>query len=122
VQFGARPIPIDGDNIPQVEKTAIEWFGALTEAFGPAFENRDQTLASSPTAMAALGAVGHPLIHIEAIRRRRRLGGPSVGEQPVLRPRSAGHELRPVGRAGHLVLRGIRGVAGNDYHDAGRQL
>ena len=64
VQFGARPVPMEKELIPQVEVAAIDWFTALTDAFGPAFENRDQSLASSPTAMAALGAIGHPLIHI----------------------------------------------------------
>jgi DNA sulfur modification protein DndB len=64
VQFGARPVPLEKDLIAAVEAAAIDWFGALTEAFGPAFENRDQSLASSPTAMAALGAIGHPLIHV----------------------------------------------------------
>lgn len=37
---------------------------ALTDAFGPAMENREHSLASSPTAMSALGAIGHPLINI----------------------------------------------------------
>jgi|SRR5580704_1698120 DGQHR domain-containing protein len=64
VQFGARPVPLDADAISPVETAAIEWFTALTDAFGPAFENRDLSLASSPTAMAALGAIGNPLVHI----------------------------------------------------------
>ena len=62
VQFGARPVPIAAELVPQIELAAIEWFGALTSRFGPAFENRDQCLAASPTAMAALGAIGHPLV------------------------------------------------------------
>lgn len=70
VQFGARPVPMDKDLIPQVEAAAIDWFSALTDVFGPAFENRDQSLASSPTAMAALGAIGHPLIHITDAKDR----------------------------------------------------
>lgn len=64
VQFGARPVPLDKELTKAVELAAIDWFSALTDAFGPAFENREQSLASSPTAMAALGAIGHPLVHI----------------------------------------------------------
>jgi DNA sulfur modification protein DndB len=64
VQFGARPVPLEKDLTEAVEAAAIDWFGALTDTFGPALENRDQSLASSPTAMAALGAIGNPLVHI----------------------------------------------------------
>src|SRR5262249_17182169 len=63
VQYGARPVPID-ELLGMIEAAAVEWFRVVTDAFGPAIENRLQTLASSPTAMAAIGAVGHPLIHI----------------------------------------------------------
>jgi DNA sulfur modification protein DndB len=64
VQFGARPVPLDATLAKQVETAAVEWFTELTEVFGSAFENREHSLASSPTAMAALGAIGNPLIHI----------------------------------------------------------
>lgn len=63
VQYGARPVPID-DKLEAIEAAALDWFGAFTDAFGPALENRAQSLASSPTAMAAIGAIGNPLIHI----------------------------------------------------------
>ena len=43
VQFGARPVPLEKDLMAAVETAAIDWFVALTEAFGPAFANRDQT-------------------------------------------------------------------------------
>ena len=70
VQFGARPVPIDHGLVPQIETAAIDWFAAFTDAFGPALANRAQSLASSPTAMAALGAVGNPLVHIEDAQDR----------------------------------------------------
>ncbi len=70
VQYGARPVPLDQKFADVVEVTAIEWFTALADAFGPAFENREHSLASSPTAMAALGAVGNPLTGIADPRDR----------------------------------------------------
>jgi DGQHR domain-containing protein len=70
VQFGARPVPLEKELMPAVEASAIEWFTALTDNFRPAFENRDQSLASSPTAMAALGAIGHPLVQMADPRDR----------------------------------------------------
>jgi len=70
VQYGARPVPMD-DNLAAVESAAIDWFRAFTDAFGPALENREQALASSPTAMAAIGAIGQPLIHISDPQDRK---------------------------------------------------
>ncbi|SDG87493.1 DNA sulfur modification protein DndB [Bradyrhizobium sp. Rc2d] len=64
VQYGARPVPVPEETINAIERAAIDWFNALTEAYGPALENREHSLASSPTAMAALGAVGHPLVNV----------------------------------------------------------
>jgi DNA sulfur modification protein DndB len=70
IQYGARPVPIPADLAEKVERAAIEWFTAVTEAYGPVLENREKSLASSPTAMAALGAIGHPLINISDPKER----------------------------------------------------
>jgi DNA sulfur modification protein DndB len=64
VQYGARPVPIDDDALPQVEAAGIDWFRAVTEVIGPAIENRDQKLASAPSVFAAIGAVGNQLVGI----------------------------------------------------------
>ncbi len=42
--------------------SAMEWFQALTDTFGPALENRKGGVASAPAVMAALGAMGHTLV------------------------------------------------------------
>jgi DNA sulfur modification protein DndB len=65
VQFGARPVPIEASLQPKIEAAALEWLSALTSAYGPTLENRDRNLMSSPTVMAALGALGNPLIHVD---------------------------------------------------------
>ncbi len=62
VKYGARPVPMPMDRVPAIRKAAIEWFTALAKHIGPAMENRRQALAASSSAMAALGAVGHPLV------------------------------------------------------------
>jgi DNA sulfur modification protein DndB len=62
VKYGAKPVPKPLEQVPAIKKAAIEWFLALAEVVGPAMENRSQTLAASSSAMAALGAVGHPLV------------------------------------------------------------
>jgi DNA sulfur modification protein DndB len=62
VKYGAKPVAKPLEHVPAIRKAAIEWFLALAEVVGPAMENRRQTLAAASSAMAALGAVGHPLV------------------------------------------------------------
>lgn len=73
VQFGARPVPIDEKDIPAIKAAAIDWFSSLSAAVGPALEDRENKLASSPSVLAALGAVGHQLVAIsDPIARKSR--------------------------------------------------
>jgi len=74
VQYGTRPVPIDRDIVPQLTKVAIEWFQGVTSIVGAAIENRVQSVASASSVMAAIGAVGHPLVDIanDAERAKRR--------------------------------------------------
>jgi DGQHR domain-containing protein len=64
VQFGARPVPIDEHDLPAVEAAAIDWFTAVAEAIGPAMEDREAKLAGAPAILAAIGAMGNPLVKI----------------------------------------------------------
>jgi DGQHR domain-containing protein len=64
VQFGARPVPLDDADIPGIEAAAVDWFKALADAIGPALEDRVNKLASSPSVLAALGAVGQQVVAI----------------------------------------------------------
>ena len=41
----------------EFEQVAVEWFKAISEAFGPAIEHRERTLISAPAVLAAIGAV-----------------------------------------------------------------
>jgi DNA sulfur modification protein DndB len=73
VAYGARPVPVPMKDVPNIERAAIEWFGALARVIGPAMENRSQTLASSSSIMAALGAMGHALVDVGDDAQRRDL-------------------------------------------------
>lgn len=64
VQYGARPVPINNADIAGLEAAAIDWFTALSEAIGPALEDRVNKLASSPSVLAALGAIGQQVVPI----------------------------------------------------------
>jgi DGQHR domain-containing protein len=62
IQFGARPVPADDAEIAAIEAAAVDWFKALSDAIGPALEDRVNKLASSPTVLAALGAIGQQVV------------------------------------------------------------
>jgi DNA sulfur modification protein DndB len=64
IQFGARPVPVSDGEIPVIEAAAVDWFKALSDAIGPALEDRVNKLASSPTVLAALGAIGQQAVAI----------------------------------------------------------
>lgn len=71
LKWGTRPVPIDGKEVPRIQTAAIDWFTAVTEAIGPALQDRDTKLASAPAVLAAIGALGEPLTHYadDAVRR-----------------------------------------------------
>jgi DNA-sulfur modification-associated len=71
VQYGTRPVPIDQGKLDAIESAAIDWFSALSAHFGPILENRELYLMSSPSVMAALGAIGHVLVDCEDPNERR---------------------------------------------------
>jgi DGQHR domain-containing protein len=73
VKYGAKPVPKPLEQVPAIKRAAIEWFSALAEVVGPAMENRSQNLAAASSAMAALGAVGHPLVEIADDSERAQL-------------------------------------------------
>ena len=62
VQFGSRPVPIDDADLPAIQAAALDWFEAIAQAIGPAIEDREHKLASAPTVLAAIGAIGSPLV------------------------------------------------------------
>lgn len=65
VKYGARPVAISADKLPQLRDRAVDWFGALTELLGPAMENREHRIASAPSMLAALGAVGNGILNVD---------------------------------------------------------
>ena len=64
VRYGAKPVSIPKHRVPSISAVATEWFGAVARAIGTAIEDRDRTIASSPSVLAAIGAVGHELLEI----------------------------------------------------------
>jgi DGQHR domain-containing protein len=71
IQFGARPVPVDEHQIPNIESAAVDWFTALAGALGPVLDDRETNVAASPAVLAALGAVGHQVLHIQNAQERK---------------------------------------------------
>lgn len=63
VRYGSRPVMLPEEKQPAVLERTTEWFQAVTEAIGPAMEDRENKLASAPSVLAAIGAMGHELLH-----------------------------------------------------------
>ena len=70
VKYGTRPVPLPEDQAERALHVAVEWFTAVTEAIGPAMEDRENKLASAPSVLAAIGAVGHELVNIDETESR----------------------------------------------------
>ena len=63
-------MPLPEDQAERALHVAVEWFTAVTEAIGPAMEDRENKLASAPSVLAAIGAVGHELVNIDETESR----------------------------------------------------
>jgi DGQHR domain-containing protein len=70
VKWGARPVPIKSERLPRITEVAIDWFKAVADMIGPAMEDREKTIASAPTIMAAIGAMGHELLSFDDVTQR----------------------------------------------------
>lgn len=71
VQFGNRPVPLPEADVLHIKAAAIDWWNAVAEAIGPALEDRVNKLASAPSVVAALGALGSRLVPIHDTAERR---------------------------------------------------
>ena len=71
VQHGARPVHLPDAQIDAAIQIGTEWFSAVTDVVGTAVENRDQKLASAPSILAAIGAMGHELVKVPDEHARR---------------------------------------------------
>jgi DNA sulfur modification protein DndB len=65
VKYGTRPVHIPDALVDRILEAAAEWFTAVTDSIGPAMEDREHKLASAPSVLAAIGAMGHELLNLE---------------------------------------------------------
>ena len=71
VKYGAKPVVVSDSKLPRIAEVARAWFKALTDAFGPAMEDRENKVAGAPSILSALGAMGFELINIDDVSARQ---------------------------------------------------
>lgn len=110
VKYGARPVPIPAERVTRVLQVTVEWFKAVTEAIGPAMEDRENKLASAPTVLAAIGAMGHELVNIDELAIREAKTASLVRKLKAVDWRRARHWE---GIAGKFTPKGTFSVGGS---------
>lgn len=58
IALGTKPLKLDDSEQARLQRQAAAWWTALADQMGPALTS-EESVASSPAAIAALGAVGH---------------------------------------------------------------
>lgn len=109
VKYGAKPVMVPDAQVPKIAKVAEEWFTALTNEFGAAMEDRETKLASAPSVLSALGAIGHDLVNIEDAELRKRKIDELIGSLRNVDWRRSKHWE---GIAGKFTPKGVFSVGG----------
>ena len=73
VQYGNKSVPVPVKRLPEIQTSAVEYYSALVNKFGPAMEDRLNTVIATPAVLAVLGAVGHQLIDLPVEGRATRI-------------------------------------------------
>jgi hypothetical protein len=62
VQYGARPVPVDGIDLKELTEVAVDWLDQFFAAFGPQVTDREGYLAGSSPVLSAIGAMGNSIL------------------------------------------------------------
>lgn len=69
IQYGARPVPIEGVDLDDVTEVAAEWFSVFFETFRVEANDRETYLLTSSPVLSAIGAMGNLLINAPHYQR-----------------------------------------------------
>jgi DGQHR domain-containing protein len=110
VRYGSKPVTLAEENQKRVLEACVEWFQAATEAIGPAMEDREGKLASSPSVLAAIGAMGHDLLHLDDPAQRESAKGALIRK---LRTVDWSRGKHWEGIAGKFTPKGVFSIGGS---------
>jgi DGQHR domain-containing protein len=120
VKYGAKPVPpedLKKTNLETYGNECISWWKAFTNRFGPALENREQTVIGAPAMLAAAGAVGHQVLLVTEAGRdaeRKRL----IESLAEIRWERGEHWFGVIGKpskTGQLAIAGSKEIAYATY-------
>jgi DNA sulfur modification protein DndB len=108
VQYGARPVPVDGIDLGEVTDVAVQWFELFFGTFHAEVSDREDFLIGSSVVLSAVGAMGNVLLNTSEQSR------PAVAQELIasLREvdwRKGGHWQ---GIAGRFSPKGLFTVSG----------
>lgn len=72
VQYGSRPAPLAEVDLRELTDVASDWIEAYFTAFEREIADRENYLAGSGPVLAAVGAMGEPLLRLDAAQRSAR--------------------------------------------------
>ncbi len=70
IQYGARPVPVEGVELKDVSEVAVDWFNSFFETFRAEMNDRENYLISSSPVLSAVGAMGNLLLNTPEYQRR----------------------------------------------------
>ncbi len=108
IQYGAKPVPLEGVDQADLTRVAIDWIGAYFNTFTTETSDRDAHLASSGAVLAAVGAIGQQILEARPSERSE-LRGRLIADLTQVDWTKGQHW---VGIAGNLTSRGLFSVKG----------
>lgn len=72
VQYGARPAPLGDVDLRELTVVASDWIEAYFTTFKTEIADRENHLAASGPVLAAVGAIGEQLMHLDSTQRSER--------------------------------------------------
>ncbi|MEO1104430.1 MAG: hypothetical protein AAFW98_11965 [Pseudomonadota bacterium] len=73
IKHGSRPVQLSEERRVIARDATIKWWREITRAFGEQIEDRERSIASAPSVLSAIGAMGHGLTHEAEANERVRL-------------------------------------------------
>ncbi|MDZ3837391.1 MAG: DNA sulfur modification protein DndB [Rhodospirillales bacterium] len=109
VRYGSRPVPLPDKHRAEVLDATVHWLAAVGDAIGAAMEDRDAKLASAPSVLAAIGAMGHALLGSTGAERDAKL----AQQLALLRQVDWSRGKHWEGIAGKFTPKGVLAVGGS---------
>ena len=69
IQYGSRPVPVEGIDLADVTEVAVSWFNAFFDSFSAEVADREQYLIGAAPLLAGVAALGNTILASPDYRR-----------------------------------------------------